>query len=584
MKPSEASPEDTPSQEEVPTRIEPKQALGEGSALETVTLVETPGPSRDRSRDGVAGTSGVTSLRATATAAPAFAMHVEEVRRTRAFARVLAPFAALLLLLLPFLGGDPAAKAAIGVGLSIDVVAALWLLYAMRSDAGYTLRRALAFGIVSIFAGYAGIFYFGMFSPAVAIIPFGLYFFSVGQSFSGTVLIYAMCATIEAVLGVLVAMGVLADRGLVRADGVSVLTKLVVIMLVEITFFATMLVARAGRRAMVQAIDDHARAVRGVVQREELLREARQDLERALEAGGIGRFTDEVVGSYRLGQVIGRGGMGEVYDGTHVDTGAPAAVKLLHGHALGSADHVRRFLREAKIAASIESPHVAKVFEVGGLEAAVPFIAMEHLKGEDLAEILRRHRRLPTAKVVALAVDVAKGLEAAREAGVVHRDLKPRNLFLADEGSHKVWKILDFGVSRLIADQATLTGAQMLGTPSYMAPEQVASGRVDHRADVHALAVVCYRALTGRPAFSGDSMAEILYRVVNTMPPRPTANARVHPDVDDALAVGLAKDPEGRFDRATELVDALRAALTGELPAAVRARAARVIASRPWSE
>jgi serine/threonine-protein kinase len=165
---------------------------------------------------------------------------------------------------------------------------------------------------------------------------------------------------------------------------------------------------------------------------------------------------------------------------------------------------------------------------------------------------------------------------------VVHRDLKPRNLFLAKVGSQEIWKILDFGVARVTGEE-TLTQDQIVGTPNYMAPEQASGGVVTHRSDLFALGVVAYRTLTGRPAFEGESTAEILYKVVHTMPPRPSSVAPLPLDLDLVLAIALAKAPEDRFASAAELAHAVDAAARGLLDAALRARGQRVLAKLDWA-
>jgi serine/threonine-protein kinase len=185
-------------------------------------------------------------------------------------------------------------------------------------------------------------------------------------------------------------------------------------------------------------------------------------------------------------------------------------------------------------------------------------MAMERLEGEDLADVLRHRNQLPLRDVVELVRQVAAGLEAARKLGVVHRDIKPRNLFAAKTADGRtVWKILDFGVSKAAESSGTLTQNQIVGTPRYMAPEQAAGKPVDHRADQFALAIVAYRALTGRPAFMGESMPEILYQVLRTTPPAPSTIADVPPAVDAALAIAMAKDPDQRYATPLELADAL---------------------------
>jgi serine/threonine-protein kinase len=375
------------------------------------------------------------------------------------------------------------------------------------------------------------------------------------------------------------------DHGLIAPRGLGPRDLAVILAAEQLTLLATFLIARATRKATLEAIEHHDRLVRGIAQREALLREAREDLERALKFGGLGRFTDATLGSFRLGKILGRGGMGEVYEASHMATHEPAAVKLLHTHVLADPDLVRRFMREARIAQTLAVPNVVRVLEIGGLDAPVPYIAMERLRGEDLADYLRRHRQLTLKKTVALVRQIGRGLQAARAAGIVHRDLKPRNVFWAEEGVTKhVWKILDFGVSKLAdgGGEGTQTKDMLIGTPQYMAPEQATGGEVTYRTDIYALGVIAYRALTGRPAFTGEQTAETLYQVVYQMPARPSEIARVAEQVDHVLMIALAKDAAARFDSGEELAAALEAAAKGVLPDALRARAARLSEKHGW--
>ena len=156
---------------------------------------------------------------------------------------------------------------------------------------------------------------------------------------------------------------------------------------------------------------------------------------------------------------------------------------------------------------------------------------------------------------------VARGLEVARLAGVVHRDLKPHNLFHHDGST---WKILDFGVSKVMDSEGTLTGEGIVGTPQYMAPEQAQGGRVTQLADVYALGAIAYRCLTGRSPFKGKDLAELVYQVVHVPPIRPGALGRVSRSVEDVLAVAMAKDPRKRFSSALSFSQALIAARRGK--------------------
>jgi serine/threonine-protein kinase len=170
---------------------------------------------------------------------------------------------------------------------------------------------------------------------------------------------------------------------------------------------------------------------------------------------------------------------------------------------------------------------------------------------------------------------VGEGLAAAHAAGVVHRDLKPQNLFLCKSGDHRPrWKILDFGVSKLAGSKGTITRRGVVGTPSFMSPEQARGLPTDARSDLFSLAIVAYRSLTGRRAFAGPDVPQILFDVVYGTPAPPTTLANLHPDVDLFFAIALAKRPEDRFTSAHELVNALRRATFGALNDATRARAA----------
>jgi serine/threonine-protein kinase len=274
--------------------------------------------------------------------------------------------------------------------------------------------------------------------------------------------------------------------------------------------------------------------------------------------------------------------MGEVYEAERIDGGGAAAVKVLARGALGDRNKVARFVRELEIAGKLDAPNVVRVLEIGEPGSELPYLAMERLRGQDLAELMRERRSLPIGEVVDLARGVAAGLGAAHAAGIVHRDLKPSNVFRHDEGGGRlVWKILDFGVSKL-AGSGELTRDVVIGTPGYMAPEQARGGEADARADVYALAAIAYKALTGSAPFSGTDVPATLFKVVHKMPVRPGELAPVSADVDAVLAVGLAKDAEQRFASAGELADALAAAARGQLGEHLRERARTVLTDRAW--
>nr|MDQ3333537.1 serine/threonine protein kinase [Myxococcota bacterium] len=339
--------------------------------------------------------------------------------------------------------------------------------------------------------------------------------------------------------------------------------------------------ARVSQRVTLDAMSKLELAVRNVAQRDAMLAEARAELDRALKVGGPGRFTEQTIGSFRLGVLIGRGGMGEVYEAQHVSSNAEAAVKLLHRDTLADPTHVQRFIREAQTAAKLDCPNVVRVLEVGTTAGEVPFLAMERLRGFDLAHQLRRQRKLQLLQAKVFCEEVSAGLEAARVAGIVHRDLKPHNVFFAEQAGERHWKILDFGVSK-VGGSGTLTKGHVVGTPAYMSPEQAKGEDVDHRADVYSLAAILYRATTGHPAFSGKDVPSTLYDVVYRIPTQPSMLSSLPADIDRVLSIGLAKKPADRFATALELSQWFALAIDNALTPDQRRRGDEVIARYPW--
>jgi len=348
----------------------------------------------------------------------------------------------------------------------------------------------------------------------------------------------------------------------------------IVLGLVESVLFATLLTARMSRRTTLLALGELEQAVRIAAHREALLLEAREELERALRPGR-GRFSDQVIGAYTLGTLLGRGAMGEVYEAQGPD--GVVAIKLLSQTSLGNPIHVMRFLRELRTAAGVVSAHVVRVIEVG--EHPVPYLVMERLDGQSLSEILRGRRAFAAEEAIELAHHVGLGITAAAAAGIVHRDLKPQNIFR----DRDTWKVLDFGVSRAMDQGDTLTKGDVVGTPSYMAPEHASGSPATHASDLYALAAILYRAITGQPAYAGGEVAETLYRVVHTRPTRPTEVAALPEEIDLVLAIGMARSPDARFASAAELASALAAAFAQSLPAAIIARGRELDHAGAWA-
>ncbi len=279
------------------------------------------------------------------------------------------------------------------------------------------------------------------------------------------------------------------------------------------------------------------------------------------ESAWVGRV---IAGRYHLERVIGRGGMGLVFEARHVAVGRRVAVKILRPEAAKSTEAVARFHREARAAASIGHRNIVEVLDFGhGDDGA--YLVMELLEGADLASIVRKSGSLPVARAVGIARRVADGLRAAHERGIVHRDLKSGNVFVSQRDGRDLVKILDFGVSKVIAFDdteapSTREGA-LLGTPHTMAPEQGTDGRfVDHRVDLYALGCILFEMLTGELPFTGTTPVEVLYKHVHESPRRPSsvrADGAIPRALDDLVVKLLAKDRERRPPDAQRLIEAI---------------------------
>ncbi|MBA3394841.1 MAG: protein kinase [Deltaproteobacteria bacterium] len=515
------------------------------------------------------------------TTSPVEAMRHDELARTRVFLKVAVATAIAGAVLALLTTGDPIGRWAVVIGCVLVVAGAGLIAPFVRDAATYEPFKTLP-GVMLIGIGaMGGLYYWGAASPVAAMIVYGIYFFSLGSSARITLVLYVLIALLHGTLAVGIATGAIVDRGIIRMSGLDTTDQVGVILVIEFLYFIAFYTARVSQRVTLDAMSKLEAAVRSVAQRDALLAEARAELDRALKIGGPGRYSEQTVGSFRLGMLIGRGGMGEVYEAHAVADRTEAAVKLLHPGTLADPTHVQRFLREAEMASRLDCPHVVRVLEVGTTAGETPFLAMERLRGFDLAHQLRRQRKLQLLQAKVFADQVAIGLEAARAAGIVHRDLKPHNVFFAEQNGHRRWKILDFGVSKS-GGSGTLTQGHVVGTPAYMAPEQARGEDVDHRADVYSLAAILYRAVTGHPAFSGKDVPSTLYDVVYRVPTQPTILATVPTDVDRVLAIGLAKQPKDRFDSAAELARWFSAAVDEALDLAQRQRADDVIARYPW--
>ena len=277
-------------------------------------------------------------------------------------------------------------------------------------------------------------------------------------------------------------------------------------------------------------------------------------------------------GRYRLLHILGEGGMGTVWAAEHQLLKKQVAVKLLlpqqlHGPAR------KRFEREARMAGSIGHPSIVKVFDLGHREDGAPYLVMEYLEGESLADRLENHGALDVSEYVTIMTQVLGGLAAAHEKGIIHRDLKPDNIFLAkqDDGTTRA-KLLDFGVSKSLDENTlalTRTGA-VIGTPYYLSPEQARGDQgIDHRVDLWAGGVVLYEMLTGQLPFVADNYNALLVKILMNAPVPPT---RVRPgiplEMEAIILRALEQDREQRFPNAQAMLDALARVHAREAPGA----------------
>ncbi|MFT3713202.1 MAG: protein kinase [Archangium sp.] len=279
----------------------------------------------------------------------------------------------------------------------------------------------------------------------------------------------------------------------------------------------------------------------------------------------------KVAGRYVVVRLLGRGGMGAVYEARHEELGKLVALKVLLPKFAEDTELVARFFREARAAAAIHHPGIVDIYDLGR-DGSLAFIAMELLKGEELTTRIRFGSPLGPAFVAAVGLEIAEALSAAHERGVIHRDIKPQNIFLAEHGrDREVVKILDFGIAKLtegepLDAQLTRTG-QVFGTPLYMAPEQAHARKdLDARIDVYAIGAVLYEALAGAPPFEADSYPSLMLKIVGE-PPRPLLSLRpeLPPALVELVGRAMAKDRDHRFSTTRELADAL-ASLLQTLP------------------
>jgi len=267
---------------------------------------------------------------------------------------------------------------------------------------------------------------------------------------------------------------------------------------------------------------------------------------------------DEFAGC-RIEAVAGRGGMGVVYRATELSLGRPVALKLLAPDRAGDHEFRERFQRESRMAAAIDHPNVIPVYAAGEHHGSL-YLVMRYVGGTDLHALLREQGALEPERAAELVAQVAAALDAAHAAGLVHRDVKPANVLLADDHAY----LSDFGLTRLAASETSLTeSGRWIGTVEYSSPEQLRGERTDARADVYSLGCVLFAALTGRPPFAHGTVPATMLAHLHDPPPRPSDHGTPG-EFDRVIARGLAKRPEDRYPSAGDLGRAALGATGGE--------------------
>jgi len=265
--------------------------------------------------------------------------------------------------------------------------------------------------------------------------------------------------------------------------------------------------------------------------------------------GLLGKVIDN---KYEITSAIGEGGMAIVYLARHRQMERDVVIKVMHAWLMSRNNSLERFEREYKVTAKLNHPNVVAIYDVGALGQREPYIVMEYIKGQTLADLIESEGALPLNTVATIAIQVCRGLEEAHSVGIIHRDLKPENILLHANEDRPDWvKIADFGIAHLVdsAKRLTHTG-KLVGTPEYMSPEQLRDKPVDARSDMYALGVIMFEMLTGRVPFTGDSAEPIMMKhLLEDAPAVKTVRKEIGDDSPFARMVRICmeKSPESRF-------------------------------------
>ncbi|HEX3133530.1 MAG TPA: serine/threonine-protein kinase, partial [Planctomycetota bacterium] len=287
-------------------------------------------------------------------------------------------------------------------------------------------------------------------------------------------------------------------------------------------------------------------------------------------ASPTGAYDGQTWGDFKLGKMLGRGGMGAVYAGKQMSLDRPVAIKVLIGHLADNEDFRKRFLLEARAAARINSPHVVQVY-YAGTHSDLDFFAMEYVEGTDIARRLKDGWQPTPPECLELIFQATRSLVALGEHKIVHRDIKPANYMLTTAG---VVKLMDFGLVKFASEAHGLTQTgTVMGTVNYFSPEQGRGEVCDQRTDIYALGVMFYELLTGKLPFTGGDATSVIYQHIHTEPKPPKIhNPSVTEPYQSVVLKCLAKDPKNRYQSAKELLDDLERIVRGEVPLAGKSK------------
>ena len=277
-----------------------------------------------------------------------------------------------------------------------------------------------------------------------------------------------------------------------------------------------------------------------------------------------------IAGRYRIGQLVGRGGMAEVYEGYDTRLGRTVAIKLLKSDLANDANFEAKFRQEAQASARMAHPSIVRIYDAGeeettdanGNQVKTPFIIMELVKGRLLRDIVHEGK-VEVARAVKFVTGILSALEVSHRSGVIHRDIKPANVMVGENDSVKV---MDFGIARAVSDNSATQAATagIVGTAQYFSPEQARGDAVDARTDLYSTGVILYELLAGRPPFKGESAVSVAYQHVSEEAPHPSShNSAVSGELDAVVARAMAKDRDERYQTAEEFREHLQAALSG---------------------